>query len=87
MMDVAERAGMRVETHVLEAALGVPVVPMVASRNQGVSELMEAAMQLMGRCGNRQLGPATNTKSPEIILCSDNGGILQTHACIILGRG
>jgi ferrous iron transport protein B len=33
MMDVAERVGIRVETHVLQAALGVPVVPLVASRN------------------------------------------------------
>jgi len=47
MMDVAERAGIRVETHVLQAALGVPVVPLVASRNQGVSELMDAALCLM----------------------------------------
>lgn len=47
MMDVAERAGIRVETHVLQAALGVPVVPLVASRNQGVSELMGAALYLL----------------------------------------
>jgi acetyl-CoA acetyltransferase len=52
----------------------------------GLTPLSEAAMQLMGRCGNRQLGPATNTKSPEIILCSDNGGVLQTHSCIVLRR-
>jgi acetyl-CoA acetyltransferase len=52
----------------------------------GLTPLSEAAMQLMGRCGNRQLGPATNTKSPEILLCSDNGGILQTHSCIVLRR-
>jgi acetyl-CoA acetyltransferase len=52
----------------------------------GLTSLSEAAMQLMGRCGNRQLGPVTNTKSPEIILCSDNGGILQTHSCILLRR-
>lgn len=52
----------------------------------GLTPLSEAAIQLMGRCGTRQLGPATNTKSPEIILCSDNGGILQTHTCIILRR-
>jgi acetyl-CoA acetyltransferase len=52
----------------------------------GLTPLSEAAMQLMGRCGERQLGPATKTKSPEIILCSDNGGILQTHSCIILRR-
>jgi len=52
----------------------------------GLTPLSEAVMQLMGRCGNRQLGPATNTKLPEIILCSDNGGTLQTHSCIILRR-
>jgi acetyl-CoA acetyltransferase len=52
----------------------------------GLTPLSEAAMQLMGRCGKRQLGPATHTKSPQIILCSDNGAILQTHSCIILRR-
>ena len=46
MMDVAERHGIRVEPHVLEAALGVPVVPLVASRNQGMRELMDAAERL-----------------------------------------
>jgi acetyl-CoA acetyltransferase len=52
----------------------------------GLTPLSEAAMQLMGRCGDRQLGPATNTRSPEIILCSDNGAVLQTHACTVLRR-
>jgi acetyl-CoA acetyltransferase len=52
----------------------------------GLTPLTEGAMQIMGRCGDRQLGPKTNTKSPEIILCSDNGGILQTHSCVILRR-
>jgi acetyl-CoA acetyltransferase len=52
----------------------------------GLTPLSEGAMQLMGRCGRRQLGPSTNTRSPMIILCSDTGGILQTHTCIILGR-
>ncbi len=52
----------------------------------GLTPLSEGAMQLMGRCGERQLGPPTKTKTPEIILCSDNGGILQTHSCIILRR-
>jgi len=41
MMDVAEREGIHVEPHVLEAALGLPVVPMAATRNQGVRELVE----------------------------------------------
>ncbi|MFH1350700.1 MAG: thiolase family protein [Pseudomonadota bacterium] len=52
----------------------------------GLTPLSEAAMQLMNRCGARQLGPTTVTRPPEIILCSDNGGILQTHTTIILRR-
>jgi ferrous iron transport protein B len=41
MMDVAEREGRHVESEVLQAALGVPVVPMVATKAQGVRELAE----------------------------------------------
>jgi acetyl-CoA acetyltransferase len=52
----------------------------------GLTPLAEGAMQIMGRCGERQLGPATRTRSPEIILCSDNGGILQSHSCTLLRR-
>ena len=50
----------------------------------GLTPLSEAAMQLMDRCGDRQLGPNTQTRSPDIVLCSDNGAVLQTHSCIIL---
>ena len=42
MMDVAEREHIHIETDVLQAAIGVPVVPMVATRNEGVRELMDA---------------------------------------------
>ncbi len=52
----------------------------------GLTPITEGVMQLMGRCGERQLGPGTGTKNPEIILCCDNGAILQTHATIILRR-
>jgi len=47
MVDVAEREGIRIEPHVLEAALGLPVVPIVASRNQGIRELMQAVAELI----------------------------------------
>jgi ferrous iron transport protein B len=47
MVDVAEREGYRVEPHVLEAALGLPVVPIVATRNQGIRELVEAVDTLL----------------------------------------
>jgi len=46
MMDVAEAQGVHVEPHVLEAALGLPVIPLVATRNRGVSELTAAAEDL-----------------------------------------
>jgi ferrous iron transport protein B len=46
MMDVARSEGVDIEPHVLAAALGLPVVPLVASRNQGVTELISAAEML-----------------------------------------
>jgi len=52
----------------------------------GLTPLSEGVMQLMGRCGERQLGSRWGTKEPEIILVSDNGGVLQTHCCTILRR-
>jgi ferrous iron transport protein B len=42
MVDVAEMEGIHIEAHVLEAALGLPVVPVVASKNRGVRELVDA---------------------------------------------
>jgi ferrous iron transport protein B len=46
MMDVAEQQGLQIEAHVLEAAMGLPVVPMVAAKNQGVWELMAVVERL-----------------------------------------
>ena len=46
MMDVAERHGIHIEPDVLETALGVPVVPMVASRNVGIRELLITAVEI-----------------------------------------
>ncbi len=47
MVDVAEQHGVQVEPHVLAAALGIPVVPMVASKGQGVQALLDAALQVI----------------------------------------
>jgi ferrous iron transport protein B len=41
MMDVARQEGIEVDVTVLEAALGVPVVPLVATQAKGVHELLE----------------------------------------------
>lgn len=47
MIDVAEQAGLEVDSHVLSAALGIPVIPLVASRNEGLAELMRASLDLV----------------------------------------
>ncbi len=49
MSDVAEQHGICIEPHVLQAALGVPVVRLTASRNIGVHELVDAALRMAAR--------------------------------------
>jgi len=46
MVDVAAQEGMHIEPKVLEAALGIPVVPMSAAKAQGVDKLTEAVVAL-----------------------------------------
>lgn len=46
MMDVAKSRGMDIDTEKLSELLGVPVVPMVASRNRGTDELLEAIVKV-----------------------------------------
>ena len=52
----------------------------------GFTPLTEAVVQLRGEAGERQLGPPTGTKEPEIILVSNNGGVMQTHSTLILRK-
>ncbi|MFH0769442.1 MAG: ferrous iron transport protein B [Chloroflexota bacterium] len=40
MTDVARQQGTKVDSQALESALNIPVVPMVANRNQGLNELV-----------------------------------------------
>lgn len=46
MMDEAARKGMTVDTHGLEAALGVPVVQAIGSRGRGILETFRAAKRV-----------------------------------------
>lgn len=52
MTDVAAAEGIRIAPRVLEAALGVPVVPIVAVRNEGVAELIATALRLADEPGS-----------------------------------
>jgi len=47
MMDVAKQENIEIDPQVLEAAIRVPVVPMVAARNQGIRELFDAVDELV----------------------------------------
>lgn len=52
----------------------------------GMTPVVEGVMQMMGRCGDRQLGVVPGTKMPEFTICSDNGAYLQSHETLILER-
>lgn len=47
MMDVAASEGLTVEAEVLEAALGVPVVPITATKAQGIRELLYIVRKML----------------------------------------
>ena len=48
MIDIAERSGITIDVRSLERGLGVPVVPTVASRSEGIVELVSALNALKG---------------------------------------
>jgi len=60
MMDVAEQEGFEIEPHVLSAAIRVPVIPMIATRNEGVHEFIDAALEVFRN------GPQQEPNRPEI---------------------
>jgi ferrous iron transport protein B len=78
MMDVADQEGIHVEPHVLEAALGLPVVPMTASRAVGVRELLVVVREVLS--GDRVSDP----RLPEIR--SDHREVLAKIEELITGH-
>lgn len=52
----------------------------------GLTPVSEAVMQLLGRCGERQLGICPGTKTPDLIMVSDNGAVFQSNVALILER-
>lgn len=47
MMDLAERKGMTIDTEKLSKLLGIPVVPVIATRGRGIKELLETALSVL----------------------------------------
>jgi ferrous iron transport protein B len=77
MMDVAKQEGIQVEPQVLQAALGIPVVPMSAAKAEGVHELAEVVDALAH--GEFDYQPHPPTIRP------DHRAILQAIEAIIAG--
>jgi len=67
MMDEASRLGLRVDGPALQTKLGVPVLPLIASKGQGVKGLFLSSLET----ARRKLSAA----SPQLW----NGDILQRH--------
>jgi ferrous iron transport protein B len=70
MNDVAERRGFRIDVQGLSRLLGVPVVPTVASRGEGVPRLLEEALKAVNEGGEEPLridyGPTLEPKIAEL---------------------
>lgn len=49
MIDMAEKRGIAIDSKELSSLLGVPVVPMVARASEGVTELMDKAIEVAGQ--------------------------------------
>lgn len=49
MLDLAEKKGIKIDAEKLSARLGVPVVPVIASRGRGVKELLDEAFRVLER--------------------------------------
>ncbi len=63
MMDAARKAGLRVDAERLARELGVPVVPLTASRGEGVGELMRAVR----RAASEDLRPKARVTYPAAV--------------------
>lgn len=47
MIDVADSQGIRIDIEALQKSLNIPVVPMVASKNKGIKELLDTVIRLV----------------------------------------
>jgi ferrous iron transport protein B len=63
MMDVAKQEGLQIEADVLEAALGLPVIPIVASKALGVKNLLNVIQETLQ--GNRLVSPCVPEIRPD----------------------
>jgi ferrous iron transport protein B len=85
MMDIADGQGLRVDPQALESALGVPVVPAVATRGKGLSELLDAVQAVaFGRA--RVLAPPPPTSAGVRALVDTLDGMVPPDLTISYPR-
>lgn len=78
MMDVAAQEGMEVDTQVLSAALGIPVLPMTASKAIGVRELLDTIDEVLR--GERIFAARTpEIRSDHSELLTRIGGLISSR--------
>jgi len=78
MLDLAKQEGTTIEPHILQAALGVPVVSMVASHDQGINELIETVLQVA------QTSPKPTPSRPNIQ--TEHQAVFEGIKRLITGR-
>ena len=84
MMDVAEGNGHRIDAAQLSGALGVPVVPMVASRGHGIDALREQMVALLRAA--KAPPPRTFCELPELF-AREVESLAAGRAGSVPGRG
>lgn len=65
MVDLAERDGLTLDPAALESALGVPVIPTVAVRRRGLTELAVAIAEARDRSQAHEAAPRPHVTLPE----------------------
>lgn len=65
MVDLAERDGLTLDPGALQSALGVPVVPTVAVRRRGLTELAAAIAEARDRSQANEAAPRPHVTLPE----------------------
>jgi ferrous iron transport protein B len=68
MMDVARQEGYEIQPEVLAAAIGAPVVPMVAARGEGVHDLLDAAIAVVEQTEPQELNRPEIRPDHETVL-------------------
>src|ERR1041385_7556253 len=75
MMDIARRRGVRISAEALEKELGVPVIPVVGHRKQGIKELIAAIA--MARVAPMPDWPLPEAMKDELIVVGGGLAILD----------